>query len=258
MKKYSVFVLLLLLFQIFSSCKKEDTITDPGTEGTLYNFNASGQPIPDLTPTANLNGIMTTISYDIYYSTSNFLTYKMAFAQFGTGVDAGTVAVNGRILNAAATQGKSYYIAGDPLNPQGSLSSLNFDGSSHNWSISGGSGIPQITNAVNSPIAFSITSPSNNSTVSRSGQLNITWNSTSQDSRILVYLVSMQENKYYISQENYDNGSLTIPASKITTFPAGGAILYIVRYRYSTHSGSDGKVYLLISEIVKLVNITLA
>jgi hypothetical protein len=257
MKKSCLPFLILFLFQIFSSCKSDDTLTDPGNgDGTTYIPNASGQPIPDFSSTTNFNGYMCAINYDFGISGQSSFSVTMGFAQFNTGIDAGTVKVNNNELNKTTQSGKTYYLSPSANNPTGWLINIPFDGSNHNWTVTGGNGIPSINGNVSSPAAFTISSPVSNGTVSRSGNIQVNWSNPSS-ARVMLVLMSSEGSKYYMSQDQVDNGNHTIPSSALSSFPSGNAALYLIKYKYSSVSGSDGKTYILIAEIFKMISVVL-
>ena len=255
MKKYFLLFLLICSFQIFISCNKDDALTDPGSSGNTNNVPyISGQPIPDLSTTPNFNGIMCAINYDFSTAGQTYFSVTMGFAQLGTGVDAGTVKINNSELGKNAQSGNTFYMAPSALNPLGWLTNVPFDGSNHNWTVTGGNGIPALSGNVASPASFTVSSPAIDASASRTGSLQVIWSNPSS-ARVMVFLLSSDGSKYYISQDLVDNGSHTIPAGTMSSFPVGNGVLYIVKYKYAAINGSDGKTYIMIAEILKSINV---
>lgn len=253
MKKYFLFILLLCLFQVFTSCKNDDGITDPGDE-TTYTPNATGYPMPNFGTTTNYNGVMGVIRYD-FSTPTLYAALTVGYAQFSTGVNAGTVSINGFELGQTVSSGTTFYMTPSAANPT-ELLDVPFDGSNHNWIVSGGGGIPALSGHVSSAESFTLSSPVLNAAVSRSANLQVSWSNPSS-ARVMIMLMASGGSKYYIAQDLVDDGSHTIPSSSLSSFPAGNAALYIIKYKYSSINGSDGKTYIMISEIFKTLSIVL-
>lgn len=255
MRLQKIPILLLLFSTLFlASCSKdEDSPTEPGeTSGTT---NKSGQPMPTFGEDAA--GVMATISYEYQVSPSlPAATLKLAFAQFGSGVEGGNVSVNGNALGKTTQSNTTFYIVPSPDNPTQQLSGVEFNGSNHSWQVSGSGSVPQLSGNVSSPSSFSLSSPANNSTVSKSNDLNIKWTNTSANSRVLIVLAAMNSsNQYYAAEDLNDSGSFTISSSDLSGF-SGDAMLQVVKYNYSGVS-VGGDDYYIISEIVKSVTIAI-
>ncbi len=257
MKSLKLFYTLLIAVLIgLSSCSKDESNpvdpTNPG--GTGLSGNASGQPIPGAA--ANADGVMATISYEFQAVPGvPAVGLTMGFAQFGTGIDGGDVSVNGNTLGKTAASGSTFYMSPSATNPTQSLTGVSFDGSSHNWNVTGGNGIPQFSGSVPSPRPFNLTAPANNATVSKANGINVTWDNPTSNSKALVLLASTtNSSQVYVADDLADNGSHTIPASSLTNI-SGSALLQVVKYTYNNAS-AGGKNYYMISEIVKSVTVT--
>lgn len=255
MKKIiSLLSIMLFILLVVSCSDKKDNPTELENTNTGLQ-NKSGQPIPAFEGT-NVNGVMATISYEFSYIPTIPIAITMGFAQFGDkGTDAGTVSVNGSALGKITQSGSTYYLTPDPSNPTASISNVDFNGSIHNWTVSGANGIPAFSVGVQSPITFNITSPAANSTVSASSGLTVSWNGGTI-SKVLVYLVSLSgSGKAVFSQDLEDDGSHTFTASELSGI-TGQVMIQVVKYRYNEVAMS-GKSYYAIAEIVKSVNATL-
>ncbi|MCZ7604018.1 MAG: hypothetical protein QY331_06490 [Melioribacteraceae bacterium] len=255
--KLSKIVLIMMLFSMFLliSCNKEDgSPTEPEDGGGSGNTNASGQPMPDFG--GNSDGVLATINYE-FQTMPGFpaAQLSMAFAQFGTGIDGGNVSVNGNSLGKTSQGSTTFYMTPSPSNPTQTLTGVSFDGSNHNWQVSGNGSVPQMSGGVQSPSNFSLTGPANNATVSKSGGINITWSNASNNSNVLVVLAALDNSgSYYAAEGLSDNGSYTIPAGDISGI-SGQAMLQVVKYNYAPVS-AGGKTYYAVAEVVKSVTIT--
>lgn len=244
--KKSISILVLIALVLISCSKKENPVEPPNDPKP--GGNPSGQPIPTFTGTNN--GVLATISYQQTVSGFN-VDLAVAFAKFGdNGVDAGNVSVNGTAIGKMVSSGSTYYIAPSQTNP---VFSLDFNGTAHNWNVQGGSGVTGFTGSVNSPRAFTLTAPANNATVSKSSGFNVTW-SGGTSSKVMIVLASQSGNGYYATNELNDNGSFNISSANLGNFN-GPALLQIVKYNYVSKE-SGGKNYILVSEIVRSINLT--
>lgn len=252
--KKLLFPIIFLSFFFLFACSEEDNPTEPNDTGNgNATTNNSGQPIPSMAQSGD--GVLATISYE-FQTAAGFppVGIIMGFAQFGGGIDAGNVTVNGNALGKTTQSGTTFYVTPSPSNPTQSLSGVNFDGSNHNWEVSGSGDVPQISGSVASPTNFSVSSPANNSTVSKANGVNVNWNNTSSNSRVLVVLAQLDNSGNYYSADVDDNGSHTIAAADISGF-SGQSMLQVVKYNYASAS-AGGKTYYMVSEIVKSVTIT--
>lgn len=251
-----IFFLILVTALFLTSCKEDSSNpTEPenGNGGTSGTSNPSGQPVPNMA--GDSDGVLATINYE-FETMPGFpaAALNMAFAQFGQGVDGGSVSVNSNTVGKTSQGGTTFYISPSPSNPTATLNGVNFDGSNHNWSVSGNGEVPAINGSVASPRNFSLTVPANNASVSKSGDLTITWNNSSSSSKVLVVLAAINNSgQYYAAEELNDTGSFTIAASDMSGF-SGDCMLQVVKYNYSSVS-AGGKNYYLISEIVKSVTL---
>ncbi len=239
----------MLVLIVLTGCKKEESPTEPPS-GNNQGGNPTGQPIP--TFSGDYNGVLATISYQ---QTISGLTadFAFGFARFGAdGVDAGNVSVNGINIGKMTTSNSTYYIAPSATNP---VFSLDFNGTSHNWNVQGGNGVTGFTGSVNNPRAFIVTAPANNATVSKSAGLNVTWNNFGGSSKVMIVLVGQSGGAYFSAMDLSDNGSYNIAASDLSNF-SGSALLQVVKYNYVTRE-SGGKNYILVSEIVRAVSLTI-
>lgn len=255
MKSYRLFITILLLsFTLLMSCSKDDSNpTEPGDGENNGNTNNSGQPIPTVAQSGD--GVLATISYE-FQTAPGFpaATLTMGFAQFGNGVEGGNVSVNSNSLGKASQNGTTFYISPSPSNPTQSLTGVNFDGSNHNWQVSGSGNVSQINGSVSSPTNFTVSSPASNTTISKSSGITVNWNNTSANSQVLIVLAPINNSGSYYSAETNDNGNYTIASGDLSSF-SGECLLQVVKFNYNTAS-SGGKTYYLIAEIVKSVTIT--
>ncbi len=181
----------------------------------------------------------------------------MGYSQFGSMVDAGTVTVNNNELGKNDESEKVFYMSPGVGSLKG-LSDVYFNASAHNWSVSGGNGISTLSGNVTSPRNFSVTSPTSNSTVSKSNDLTVTWSggSSSSTENILIVLVGLSDSKTaFTAQELSNSGSYTIKVSDLSKI-SGSVMLQVVKYNYDSISNS-GKDYFMVSEIVKVISLTI-
>lgn len=255
-KIFSILSILLVTVVLFSGCdKNEDNPLNPGGN-TNTGGNSSGQPIPTI---ANTDGIMATIGFSFTVpGVPISVDYVMGYALFGfpNGVNAGAVSVNGNNLTFATSNGMNYYNSFSQTSPS-SLSNVTFDGSQqHTWTVAGGNGIPAINDGLVSPNTFAITAPVSNATITKANALNVTWTNTTTTDSMMIVMVSLAGGNPYVSSILSNNGSFTIPAASMNAFPAGDAMLQVVKFRYKIAVVS-GKNYAIVAEIVKSVNIKL-
>lgn len=248
-------ITLFAVLLFFNGCDKTDD--NPVSPGSGSNTgNQSGQPIPTI---LNTNGTLVAISFG--YTVPGIpisVDYVMGYAQLGLpgGIDAGTVSVNSNNLSKSTQGSFTYYNSFSSTNPT-SLQNVLFDGSSaHNWSVSGGDGIPSFTASIVPPKDFSITKPTAGSTITKSGGLEIQWSTTgSSTSDSIMIVAATGSGTPYISSILSNSGSHTISASSLGSM-SGETVLQVVKFRYTLKS-ANGKNYAVIAEIVKTVNIKL-
>ncbi|MHC1736467.1 MAG: hypothetical protein AB9882_00495 [Ignavibacteriaceae bacterium] len=255
-KVYSILSILLVTVVLFSGCNKnDDNPLDPGGNNNTGG-NKSGQPIPTI---ANTDGVMATIGFSFTVpGVPISVDYVMGYALFGlpNGVNAGAVSVNGNNLPYATSNGVNYYNSFSQTNPS-SLSNVSFNGSQqHTWTVAGGNGIPAINEGLVSPNTFEITAPVSGAIITKANALNVTWTNTTTTDSMMIVMVSLAGGNPYISSFLTNNGSFTIPEASMNAFPAGDAILQVVKFRYKVATVS-GKNYAIVAEIVKSVTVKL-
>ncbi len=253
MKHIKFVILMLVTILIIASCKEENP-TEPVPE---ESGNLSGQPLPYSSGADNFNGILATIQYEYDAGVPGFppVDFAMGYAQFGNMVDAGTVSVNNTNLSKSKQGDRVFYILPGPGSTN-QLDNANFDGSLHQWKVSGSGNIPSFEGEISSAIKFELKTPLNGSTISKNSDLSITWQKSGYaDQRILINLVSVNDSKVVFSEEDLaDNGVYTIESSKINSLN-GEVLIQVVKYRAKEIS-VNGKVYLIISEVVKSVTVS--
>lgn len=257
MKKNRMFYLALpfAALLILSGCKKDDANpAAPTTTGT----SSTSQPMPAFSSTADYNGALATIMYEMDAPLPGFPAIQMnaAIASFGVqgGVEAGTVSVNSYNLGKIAAGGKTSYVGPDPSNPTTTLDNIYFNGSNHSWNVSGSSSVTAFSGSVKSVSAFNLISPLSNASVNKATDLSVQWNGGTT-SKVLVQLTNITNGNFKVYQEISDNGSYKIPAADLAAV-AGNCYLFVVKYNYNIVSGGSKK-YVLISEIVKSVKISI-
>lgn len=243
--------IITILFLV--GCNKEDSPTEANNSGS--SSNQSGQPMPKFDGSDN-NGVLATINYETNNPISGFpaISLNIAFATLGNSVDAGEVSVNSNSLGKLNSGGKTYYVVPNPSNPTQILN-INFNGTTHNWNVTGSNEIPALTGNVVSPNNFSMTAPTNNSSVAKANGMQLTWSGGSS-SKVFVQVISKTDpnkTKYY--QELSDNGSYTFSAADLSGI-SGECLVYVVKYNHNVNN-KDGKKYYIISEVVKNVTVTL-
>jgi hypothetical protein len=245
MKKLLLLITLLLI--PFLGCKKDENPVSPNPPGGSGNTNPTGQPIPTFSETNN--GVLVTINYqqNVFGLTVDM---AMAFARFGeSGVDVGNVSVNGNQVGKVTAGNSTHYIVPNQSTPD---LTLDFNGTVHNWTVQGGNGVTGFTASVTSPRSFNVTAPANNATVSKASGFNITWSGGSS-SRVMITLVSQSGGGYFVASNLNDTGSYGITPANLSNF-SGSALLQVVKYNYVVKE-SGGKNYIVVSEIVKTLNI---
>ncbi len=253
-----VVVLALGLSLFLMGCDKKSTDANNDNNQT-QEMNQSGQPMPTISTGEGfeLGGILATISFQFQtipgYPAVEFI---MGYAYFGKGQDAGTVSVNGEQLSKQSAGGIVYYNSFSQTNPS-SLKNTKFDGSMHQWDVSGSGDVPAVKIGVASPTAFTLTAPAAGD-VDKSKGLTISWNgggANSADSMLVMLVALDNSQKVYIKQGLPNNGNFTIPAADLSGFN-GQAMLQVVKYRFSITTIS-GKQYTAVAEIVKQVQLNI-
>ena len=218
--------------------------------------NVTGQPIPTIVGT---DGMMATISFN--YTIPGVpisIDIIMGYALLGlpSGVNAGGVGVNGNNIKFATSNGINFYLSFSNTNPY-SLSNVTFNGSQqHTWIVAGGSGVPAMNYGLVAPNTFEITAPNSGATITKGNALNVTWSNATTTDSIIIVIESNSDDIQYESPIIPDNGSYIIPATYLSQFPLGDALLKVVKFRYNKVNQS-GKYYALIAEIIKSVYLRL-
>ncbi|MEE9432404.1 MAG: hypothetical protein V3V16_15260 [Melioribacteraceae bacterium] len=253
--KYIRLTTIILALLIFTVSCQEDSPNEPNSNGPS---NSSGQPMPKITESSDINGILATIYYDFDAGLPGVpaIGLAMGYAQFGTMVDGGTVAINNTELDKNTQGGSVFYIKPGP-GSTAQLNDVSFNGSLHKWNVSGSGNILEFEGDVKSPSKFNVTAPKNNTTISKSNDLNITWVRTGlSDEKILINLISLNDSKSIVTEQDLtNNGSYKIASSKLSSL-SGKVMVQIVKYRYKEISAND-KTYLIISEVVKSLTLTI-
>lgn len=256
MKKIKFLSIVLFVLAItFSGCKKESNPTEPTT--TTDITNPTGQPMPSFANQTDIIGVMATVYYYMAAPIPGLpdIATSAATAIFNNGVDAGAVTVNNNNLGKLNAGGKFYYMAPDVNNPMNQLN-LSWNGATHSWNVTGGNGIPAISGSVKSPFDYSVSQPTANASVTKSTGLQVKWTNTSSTTKMLIQIVNVKDKgQAKVYQDIADNGSFTIPSADLSSF-SGDCMLFVVKYNYNILTVS-GKKYVIVSEIVKSVNIKL-
>ncbi|MCF8241799.1 MAG: hypothetical protein K9J16_10465 [Melioribacteraceae bacterium] len=250
---YKLFFILLMSSLVFVACNKDEGPAEPTGDGTTDGTtNPTGQPLPSFEG-EDFAGVMVAIQYG--YSFGGFdMNLAMGFASFG-GADGGNVSVNGNTLTKNSSDGSTYYMAPDfATDPPATLDGVSFNGSAHNWSVSGNGDIPSMSGSVISPSTFTINSPASGVTVSKADGLNITWNSTGGTAKVLISVIPMSGGDPVIVQDLENDGDHTLSASELGSI-SGETMIQVVKYTYNT-ADAGGKTYVMIAEIVKSVTVT--
>ncbi len=220
--KYTAVILLTIFFA--TSCQKDSPLEPINNN---ESSNSSGQPMPSITESADINGILATVYYDFDSGLPGVpvVGLVMGYAQFGSMIDGGTVSINNNDLSKNTQDGKVFYIKPGPGSTT-LLGNVTFDNSMHQWSVSGNGEISSFSGEVKSPRIFDVTSPKNNSIISKSTGITINWTITGlSDEKILINLISVSDSKSIVSEQNLpNNGSYKIESSKISSL--SGEISY--------------------------------
>lgn len=245
-------MLFALIVLVVTGCKKEDNPTESNSATDISN--PTGQPMPNFSEQGDYGGAMASVYYYMAAPIAGFpdVATSAATAVFNGGVDVGAVTVNNNSLGKLSSSGKTYYMAPDVNNPFNQLN-LNWNGTTHSWSVAGGNGVPAFSGSVKSPNDYSVTLPTANSTISKASGIQVKWSNPSS-SKALIQIINISNKaqvKFY--QEVADNGSYTIPAADLSSF-SGDCMIYVVKYNYSSTTAS-GKKYYFVSEVVKSVTV---
>ncbi len=249
---------LFLIIALFSALWGCDSSTAPKDDNSsVQEVNQSGQPIPLSSGSSELEfgGVMASISFQ-FQTVPGFpaAEFVMGYAYFNHGSDAGEVKINNQALKSEGSSGSSWYTSFSQTSPS-SLQDVNFNGTQHNWTVSGKGDIPALNASVTSPLKFNLTSPLTGATITKSSGMNITWSGGSAQSAdsMLVMLLDLSNSKTILEQGLPNNGQYTIDSGKLKDF-SGDAFLQVVKYRYSiTETGNF--YYSAVAEIVNQASI---
>jgi len=247
----SLIIVLGMVTVLCVGCKKNQNPVS--SSDTTAKVPQSGYPIP--TFGASAGGVLATIQVGYTTNTNTYETHlDLGFVYFGTGTDAGTVSVNGKIVSKITDGTLVYYTSIDSTNLSPSLD-LYWDGTIHSWNVSGSGTIPAFTLDVPSPTTFMVRNPSALSLISKSSDLNVTWSgasSTSSDSIIIVLVPVNGSGSTYTATTNNKTGSYKISANQLSEL-AGSVLLEVVKYKYEMKT-EGGKSFFGVAEIVNKVN----
>lgn len=245
-------VLVSALILGLISCNKDDGPTAPGGGGLTFSTTGFGAlPVPS--DISNLKGVLATIKIS---AQGESVVGAVAFFLDSSNthfVRAGTATVNGTTLTSHSLSGEVLYEypyrSSDPP-----LRGVLFDGSNHNWTVSGsGSAVPAFTASVGSPTgSVSISSPGEGSTIARNQGLAISY-SASGNSPIAVAIL---DSRGHVLGGSASGSSYSFSPSQLATLAAGEGYVIVESYRYSIRR-VDGKDYLLVAIIANGKSVTL-
>lgn len=211
-------------------------------------------PLPDVGNVGGVLGVANTISSA---GGMNF-EYKIGFAAFfgastSDYVYAGNVSVNSTNLDTMMTAAGPVYMIPSSRNPS-TQPNVTFDGSSSaSFSVAGSGSVTAFNASVTAPTLSVIQTPAPNSTVSRSTNLNVTWNGTGADT--VMVMVFDQQGHSVVKSRLPNTGNVTISASEMSNFVAGSGFVQVVKYRYAVHA-AGGKNYILVAETISMSIVT--
>ena len=247
MKQLNLWLLSLLLLP-FLSCK--DAPSPPALQENYSDVVMA--PLPDLSGYGVIDGICATYLVKTPFG----FDAVEAHAQFGAkGLYAGNVDVNGFILTQATVRGTLFYSASGLDAPE-----INFDGTNHQFSASGGNEIPPIEVNVTSAKDFLLMTPQTSDEIDRDGGVEIVWSEGSDNSeeRMLISITPLGGDTVYVERDVPNTGTYTITTDDLQQVPSSfPVILNVVKYRLNSQEIS-GSTYIGLSEVnyVRVITIT--
>lgn len=246
------FLFALLIFAACSSDGDNPVDANDGNgDGTGEIFNPTGQPLPEGEDFENAAGMLATINYA---QSPGFglpdVDINMGFASFADGADAGNISVNNQALGKQTQEDMTFYSAPSASNPN--PLNVSFDGSAHNWSVSGAGDIPSFSGSVSSASTFSITSPAKGATINTSNGMTVEWSGSGSGDNVMVTVVPLDANEEsggYTSGILNDTGSHTISASAVGAI-SGQAQVFVLKFNWAV-SQAGGKAFVMVSEVVR-------
>ncbi|MBD3408733.1 MAG: hypothetical protein GF419_00875, partial [Ignavibacteriales bacterium] len=171
----SALVAVAALFGValFNGCDTGTTDPEPVEEQSEL------PPMPNFGAVENLNGTLITVQFEYSVQDPYYVDYKMAYAKFGTGVDAGAVSVNEEPVTLREENGADVYNSFDSDAPASVF--ISFNGDDHTWNVEGGSGVPAMSDlSIASVSDFEVTQPETGDRVSPSGGVIVQWDGAAE------------------------------------------------------------------------------
>ncbi len=161
-------------------------------------------------------------------------------------VYAGEVQLNGNVIDTVSVLNSVVY-------SDNSLLNVTFDGSPHDWVVSGSGVIAAFSGSVQSPNGnLTLTSPFTGEEISRNQPLTVTWGNAGTDS----VLVLVSDSQGHLLQAISTTGTHTFTATQMGTLSAGSGFVEVDKYKYAVQT-VGGNNYVLYSAVVDDVSVTL-
>ena len=254
-----VFALIIAL----ASCNKEDDKTPTPTTPTNPTTPSQGPtPVTPMPSNSNLSGVF--ISVKMKYTSQPTgspmpveISSDMGIAAIYTSpgasafADAGTVSVNNNNLEKQTNGSylKWAYVGGTP-------SDLGFS-STCDWNVGGSSAVTAFSFSDNS--AFPDYTGTLPESVSKSGNISLTFNSSTVTGADSVYVLIAAGNVSVLKSFASTAGSVTIPSSDLQSLPVttdNSAVFEICPFRFK-EIVKNGKNYFSIKELAVVKNINI-
>jgi hypothetical protein len=178
-------------------------------------------------------------------------------------VSGGTVTMNSTMIPYSSISNDSIGYTYQLDSAAGQSVPILFNGSPLVFSVSGSSQFAALTDSITFPNEdMNVTAPAVGAKISKSSDLTVRWDYVpgGVDSITLIVFVADDSDSVPLGNEVAfftigDNGSLTVPASTFSSFPAGEGLTISVK-RYNEKYGVDplGRRYLMESSTVSYIN----
>lgn len=248
-EKVVLMTLVSVMALSFAACNKDDN----------DDTNTNTPTATTIPPIENADAIMVGIKTITFINQGGFefqQPYNTATAAFGnlqTGafVDAGTVDVDGNMLEKVDNNAYVYTTAPTATNPAG----IDF-GSSYDWNVTGGSGFAAFSHTVSFgfPSIGNITSATG--TISTATDYTLSIQNVSNADSVIYQIAGGSGNNNILVTKPGNATSHTFSAADLAALGSGPAILQVAAYKLDNDNKGGKTVYFInetvVSEIVEL------
>ncbi len=240
-----IILLAMLLGLLTNGCGSDSGPVAPedNYSNQKYRGDILLSPSKEIYPKFSENDISGYLESE-YNGETTFLSAE--FFEADRSVDAGGVILNNNQLQLyGGSKNKYYFVMKD--NP--GFDGINFDGSTHEWTVVGNANVPKFNSAVNSPKAIpQLILPAPDADINKKDGLKIEWSNTLGN---LIYIELYQTDDDGFLTAGYlkfvSGNSFTVPSESLAHFTNGSLTVKIVSFTHNTYAASNGKKYKILS-----------